>query len=230
MKKATEHPTRRGCARTGLRVVALGTLALTLVLGGMIWYVGFHDRGMNLHFDPDFVGDSETRMWQLYYGNVSRAAMGMQLLRLMRAQFGLSYRTSILVAEDVAAATLEFHGAREESEYENKVLPNLIHGYTRLCRAVNGTWDPEEVARAELDWWVARRTPGRSDPQIVGQAIAHEYSLVYGKDNEHVQRAGFLRAKAARQRDDTAGQGPDWKEISAMLRESYSELLRGISE
>ena len=217
--------------RISMAKFALLALAgLFILLACIVWYAGFHDRGMNRDFDPDFVGTIETRMWRAYYSGGSKAALGMDLLKLMREQFGLSYRTSIRIASDVSNATLAFRGTQEQTDYEQKVLPSLIQGYTRLRTAVRGAWEPEEVARAELGWWVARRMPEpQNAPEIVGQAIALEYSLIYAKDNAHIQRAGVLRAQAARLRD-TGAQHADWPAIEIALRESYGELLEGIRQ
>lgn len=207
-------------------LVVTGVLLFMGALGG--WYVGFHDKGMNLRFDPDTVAEVETRMWKIYYGGGSRIALGVDLLTLMREQFGLSYNTSIHIAEEVASATVLFRDARGEVEYEQKVLPALVRGYTRLRTAVRGTWNAEAVARAELDWWAARREPERSAPEQVGAGIAREYSLVYGIDNAHVRRAGLLRAQAAHLRDLGGSGATDWAGINAMLHESYRELSVGV--
>ena len=212
------------------KLVLLTLAGLLILLACVVWYVGFHDRGMNRNFDPEFVGKIETHMWQAYYGGGSKAALGMDLLKLMREQFGLSYKTSIQVAHDVSNATLAFRETREQTDYEQKVLPKLVQGYARLRTAVHGPWDPEEVARAELGWWVARRMPEpQNAPEFVGKAIALEYSLVYAKDNAHIQRAGLLRAQAARMRD-TGAQHADWPAIEIKLRESYRELVQGIQQ
>ncbi len=213
-----------------LRIALLAGSALFVILTISVLYIGFHDRGLNLDFDPNFVADTETQMWKNYYEGGSQASLGRDLLKLMHVQFGLSYRTAILIAQDVAKATVKFRTTKDRADYENKILPDLVRGYTRLRRAVNGNWNPKEIARAEMDWWIARRDPEHSDPQSVGKSIAYEYSLFYAKENAHIQKAGLLRAQAAHERDVQGKAGVDWQKINSMLRESYSELLKGIHE
>jgi hypothetical protein len=211
-----------------LKVLLITCITSLFVLLSVIWYVGFHDRGMSLTFDPTFVADTETAMWKAYYENAGGVSLGRNLLTLMRTQFGLSYRSSVLIAEDIASATVRFRSTREESQYEQKVLPDLVSAYSRLRRATNGKWDPTEVAKTELEWWAARRDPERNSPENVGKIIAHEYSLIYGKDNQNIRRAGLLRAEAARLRDEQ--KNADWKSVNELLRESYTELIKGIVE
>jgi hypothetical protein len=129
------------------------------------------------------------------------------------------------VASELAIGTVAFK--QTQGDYDRKVLPHLVAAYTALRGAVEATWDPKEVAQAELAWWVARRTPGQDSPESVGRLIAKEYSLLCDKDNEDVQRAGLLRAQAAALRDRTAPNS-DWPAIGVLLHDSYAALARGI--
>lgn len=73
-----------------------------------------------------------------------------------------------------------------------------------------------------------RRTPGRQDTETVGASIGALYALLYGRHNEKIEAAGFLRAEAAALRD-AGGANADWPQIESMLQVSYSRLLEGIS-
>jgi hypothetical protein len=88
----------------------------------------------------------------------------------------------------------------------------------------NGTWDAEAAARAELEWWVKRRTPGQNSPEEVGRSIAKLYKTLYGRSNPDIEKAGLLRALAAHIRDTSH----DWDKVDTLLKESYRSLIRGI--
>jgi hypothetical protein len=222
-KPAANNPPR--ASRINWKTIILaGIGVILLVLACLVWYEGFHDRGMR-KLNPQRLAAAETRMWKLYYGGGSDFALGKELIALLRDQFGLSYATAIKVGRDLAAATVKFRGTK--TNYEEIVLPDLERAYTRVCKAVNGTWDPKEVARAELKWWVARRSPETHEPEQVGRDIAHQYALLYGKENPEIDRAGLLRAQAADLRDKTA-RNTDWNKIGHMLEESYRALARGV--
>ena len=84
-------------------------------------------------------------------------------------------------------------------------------------------FNPRTLARAELAWWVARRTPGENSPEQVGALMAEAYALMYEAPRARVMRAALLRAQAAALRDAEANQ-PDWEAIGRLLRESYRDL------
>jgi hypothetical protein len=86
---------------------------------------------------------------------------------------------------------------------------------------------PEEAAKAELDWWVARRTPGSDSVEEVGRLIAYLYTVLFGENQPAFERAGLLRAQAAHIRDE-GGELCDWSEVEQQLQESYQALQEGI--
>jgi hypothetical protein len=62
----------------------------------------------------------------------------------------------------------------------------------------------------------------------VGHLIGVLYAKLYGTSNEHIAKAGLLRAQAAALRD-AGGLDADWVRIEAMLLDSYTELRLGIA-
>jgi hypothetical protein len=213
---------------TKLRLAVIVSLLLILALlflgGGVVWYVGLHDRGINFDFDPGLVAASETRMWQDYYSGQGRE-MGLEMIALMREQFGVSLKTAYEVVEPMARGAMEFHAGR--GDHGEQVLPKLETSYARLGEACGKDWDAKALAKAELAWWVARRTPGEDSPEQVGALIADLYALMYGATNPDIQRAGLLRAQAATLRD-AGGANADWPGVEALLVDSYSALHQGI--
>ena len=199
--------------------------ALLLAVGGFSgWYVGFHNLGLNRSFDPGRVAAAEARMWRAYYGG-KMGELAFQMAGLMREQMGASLWTTKQVIGPMAEGTRIF--AKGAGDYQREVLPKLEVSYARLGKACGENWNPHEVAQAELAWWVARRTPGENAPEQVGAKIAHLYTLIYSSENADVEKAGFMRAKAAALRD-AGGDNADWTAIEALLLESYTALRRGV--
>lgn len=207
-----------------LRFGCVALLALLLLLGLAGAWLWFHDAGLNHDFDPEVIAQSETRMWQAYYAR-DEAALGLELITVMREQFGLSYGSALELTMVLGRATMTFAAAR--GDYEAAVLPGLITFYTRVGELSGGTWDPEAAARAELAWWVARRTPGEDSAEQVGAKIAALYAIIYGSPNPDIERAGLLRAEAAVLRD-AGGENADWPRIEGILIESYTALRKGV--
>ena len=212
-------PKRRRRARAAL---VGGVLALAL-LSPAIGYYGFYNRGINEHLDASYIAAAETRMWKAYYTE-SPGRMIVELFRLLRHQFGLSVVSATLVGKDLAIAATTFSKITED--YERRIVPPLERAYARIRDAVDEQWDPHAVARAELAWWVARRTPGQNSPEAVGRAIAHQYAVMHGETNADIERAGLLRARAGHLRDQ-GERNADWEQIEALLAESYCALIRG---
>lgn len=201
-------------------------IVILFVVAVAVWQFFMRDRGGDFRFDPVAIASTETNLWKAYYGG-SKQELAKGLVDLLREQFGLSMRAAILAAQELAAATWAFQ--RSQGDYEQRVLPVLEKAYTRIKSSAGGDWDPKEVARAELSWWVARRTPGRNHPEQVGAEIARMYAILYGSTNPQIEEAGYLRAEAAAMRDQGAP-APDWNTIQRMLEESYTALVAGTGE
>jgi hypothetical protein len=191
-------------------------LSLVLILAVIIY------RALFAHpaFDPDKVARAETEMWKAYYaGNQTKLAV--ELMTLFRNEYGLSLTEAGRIGKLYAQAAIKFQPA--QGNYDQTVLPDLIQAYAELKRDSNAGYDAEAAARAELAWWVARRTPGQNSAEQVGEKITALYVLLYGRNDPSLQSSGLLRARAATLRD-AGGQEPDWAQVEDLLRQSYRAL------
>ncbi|MDX9980054.1 MAG: hypothetical protein RBU25_08540 [Lentisphaeria bacterium] len=173
-------------------------------------------------FDPERIAAGEVGMWQAYYGGRRLRLFG-QLLAMLRRQFGLSWYEAFRIGHLLARSAMRFKDVWDD--YEAVALPDLAAAYERIRRATGRGFDPAAVARAELAWWVARRTPGDKAPEVVGRRIGELYAAFYERQSPDFAQAGWLRAQAAYLRDQQEDQA-DWEKIRAMLVESY-RLLGG---
>jgi len=173
-------------------------------------------------FDGNEVGRAEARMWQAYYAN-NKTQLGLQLVAMLRKQHGLSLLESKQIGELLAASAMKFRKAK--GDYERVALGELTEAYRLIKDASGGTFDPEAAARAELAWWVARRTAGEDSAEQVGRRIEELYTILYGGNHPSFARAGYLRAQAAALRD-AGRQNADWVAVEALLCQSYRELQK----
>jgi hypothetical protein len=176
-------------------------------------------------FDPARTADLELRMWQAYYAKERVRLFGL-LATLLREQYHYSWATAARQGFRLARAAATFGDAT--SNYE-RVLPDLESAYAVAQRWLTAGFDPREVARAELAWWVARRTPGQNAPDQVGRLIAEEYALLYEAPVADMMAAAELRAEAGAMRDAQSTQ-PDWPAIGRLLDESYRQLRISLSK
>jgi hypothetical protein len=176
-------------------------------------------------FDPDRTAALELEMWQAYYAK-QRVRLFRLLVTLLREQYHYPWTTAATEGFLLARAAATFGDAT--SKYEI-VLPDLEKGYATARQWLGAGFEPGRVARAELAWWVARRTKGQNDPENVGRLIAEAYALLYEAPFDDMLKPGLLRAEAAAMRDAQAG-APDWPTIGRLLTESYRELHANLSK
>ena len=202
-------------------LILIGALGLTLLMLPTVW------SDTRFEMDPGKVATAEARMWQAYYTN-DHIALRQELTNLLRRQFGISVSEANDISGSLASAAMKFESAK--SNYKLTVLPDLELAYSMLNNKLGISFDPKEVAGAELDWWAARRTPGRDSVEEVGRLIAHLYAVLFGEICENQQafeRAGLLRAQAAHIRDE-GGVLCNWSEVEQHLHESYQALQEGL--
>ncbi len=164
-------------------------------------------------------------MWQAYYAK-QNVRLFRLLVTMLREQNHYSWARATTEGFYLARAAAAFGNAR--SNYE-AVLPDLEAAYSIEKGWLNAGFDPARLARAELAWWVARRTPGHNSPEEVGDIMASSYAQLYEAPKTAVAGAALLRARAAALRDAEAA-SPDWETIRTLLRQSYRELLTALNE
>jgi hypothetical protein len=205
------------------RVVLLASVVL---LAAAVWAVGFQvppgPRSARV-FEPDRLADLEAQMWRDYYQQ-QNLALFRDLVITLRQQFRYPWGKATRVGLHLARAAATFGTAT--GDYQ-RVLPDLEAAYTIARDWTGAHFDPAQVARAELAWWVARRDPRARSPENVGRLLAVLYARFYEVPESTVAEAGLLRARAAALRDRGGG-APDWPAISALLRGSYRSLRAAV--
>ena len=175
-------------------------------------------------FDPERIAALEVEMWQAYYAK-ARLRLFRLLVTMLHEQYRYTWLRSWQSGYHLARAAVVFGDAR--SDYQ-RVLPDLERSYSIAKDWTGAHYDPAAVARAELAWWVARRSPAESAPEDVGRLIAEEYALLYEVPRERVLPAAVLRAQAGDLRDRGGAQA-DWPEVSRVLHESYRSLHEALA-
>jgi hypothetical protein len=197
-------------------------VVLLLAAGAAVWGLGIQTppgpRSART-FDPDRLAELEVDMWRSYYER-ENVALFRALLIALREQFHYPWAKAGQAGYHLARAAADFGKARDNYE---RVLPDLEKAYAISHDWTGASYDPAQVARDELAWWVARREPSQREPANVGRLIGVLYAHFYGLPEERVREAGVLRARAAELRD-RGGVNPDWNEVSRLLHESYRSL------
>jgi hypothetical protein len=207
--------------RKRLWLAAAFTIAITLGIYGLTSASG--PRSVN-EFDAGRVADLELRMWQAYYAK-EKVRLFALLVTMLREQYHYSWATAVDEGFHLARAAAVFGDAKPNYE---QVLPDLEKGYGVAKDWLEASYDPAQVARAELAWWVARRIPGQNSAEHVGELMADDYALFYGMPPSRMLHPALLRAQAGALRDAEASD-PDWTTIGALLKQSYRELHEALA-
>jgi hypothetical protein len=202
------------------------------VLGAIVALVGWDlwgPRRVSLRdFDPVATAELETRMWRAYYDR-REGALFRDMARLLRTQYHLPLLRSYQVAYQAARAAFEFKRGRVRTDYE-QALPYLRRYYRAIAAVSDRPFDVEEVARLELEWWITHRQRELHAPEDLPAHLAALQAAIYGLPAEQFVPHAQARAEAMTIRDQRAENGgvrdEDWRQIRALLQQSWSALSR----
>jgi hypothetical protein len=180
-------------------------------------------------FDADAIAWLETRMWEAYYAKQD-ARLFILLVRLVAQQFGLPWNRALRIALMLTRPAMHF--ARTRENYA-AVIPDIAAAYRRLQQECGSSFDADEVAARELQWWIVHRHPSEAGEEGLTDAIAALYAAVYRLSPSAVREAAGLRAEAAmlcdegRERDGVRG-APYWHDVGDLLQRSYRALRAAV--
>jgi hypothetical protein len=180
-------------------------------------------------FDADAIAWLETRMWEAYYAKQD-ARLFILLVRLVAQQFRLPWHRALRIALMLTRPAMHF--ARMRENYA-AVIPDIAAAYRRLQAECGSSFDVDEVAARELQWWIVHRHPSEAGEEGLTDAIAALYAAVYRLPPSTVREAARLRAEAAmlcdegRKREGVRD-APYWLEVGDLLRRSYRSLRAAV--
>jgi hypothetical protein len=165
--------------------------------------------------------------YQRRWGTFLRASLG-----LVREGFGLPWPATVRGAWYVMRANQAWAPYPEND-------PAAARGYMRrfyalVARQHGDTFDLDEAARREVEWWRVHRYLQRGAPQgdahvysldDLAEALAALYAHVYEVPADQVRAAADHRAAAMRISDDWVAAGADV--TSPAITEERDELVKG---
>jgi hypothetical protein len=178
-------------------------------------------------FDPDKTARIETQMWRHYYDK-RFVALFADLYGLARDEQGFSPLDSARIAIEAARAARAFQPTTSRAEAQ-VVLPLLADYFAVLARGAPEPVDVAVAARAELNWWQARRES--APPESYGLTIAQVATLLYSVEGIEVESFGVIRAPAKAYSDAREGRmtEADWSAIETQLASAYRHLKQAVS-
>jgi hypothetical protein len=167
-------------------------------------------------YDAAVLAAREVEVWKAVRGR-EEFGVYLALVPMLREQHRYTWFRAAQASYYLSRAMTAFPGMR--TRYE-RVLPDLEAAAAVERDWMGSTFDPAQVARAQLNWWVTRQMPNLNSVGQVAPLIAEEYSLRYRVASDAVMDAAFRRAEAA-DLADHGGADPDWRSITKLLTESH---------
>jgi len=211
---------------------AVGAAFLILLLG--TWAIAgltVVPKSSLREFDPRSVARLETAMWRSYYAK-ERISLFTEMAELLRTQYRFSRLRSYLGAYYAARAAVVFQRGHERPEYE-QALPPLRRFYGMIGASSDSSFDEDEAARLELEWWIVHRERVNHPPGDLADALAALQAAIYKMPRDKFRQHADFRAAAMILRDEDAAKAhapasADWDLIQAMLNDSWTSLWRAL--
>jgi hypothetical protein len=176
-------------------------------------------------FDPVRLGGHEAAAWAAYYqrrwGRFLGSAVG-----LVREGFAMPWPRTLQGAWLVLRANQAWAPVPTNDPDRARALMRRF--YELVVRTHGETFDLDEAARLEVEWWrvhryVQHETPGSYE--ALTQALASLYAHVYGVPADLVRDAAAHRAEAMRISDQWVAAGARWP--SPAITAEREELVKG---
>lgn len=181
-------------------------------------------------FEPIRVASIETSIWRSWHSG-SQFQLFRRVAGGLRAQLGISFWRSYGLAYSASRAAFAIKESQSPADLEN-ALSLLTDFYTDLQTLITEPFDPQRVARTELNVWKLHQQKRSTDE--LARALAQSASVLYNLPPDRFMDYGRLRAQALRQYDDATKQQGQfvkevvWERMEQQLDWAWQGLRRGI--
>lgn len=180
-------------------------------------------------FNAEEVARLDGEMWRSYYEK-KKLKLFLQSSELMRKQFGVPFWRSQVMAYHAAKAAFTFKDGKNREDYK-KALPDLVKYYAAIDNISDTSFDVNEAARLELEWWVIRRYRSEHPPAEWESCLARNAEIVYHLPAGKFVSFAHMRVQAMLMRDQKENQitENDWLQIHELLTQawkSFSDALQ----
>ena len=179
-------------------------------------------------FDGGDVGRLETATWRSYYDHRS-IDLFTELVELVHREYRMPFWRSVAAGYYAAHAAIVFQRGHERPDYE-LALPDIVSYYGLVRRGSTTDFDPEAVAKVELEWWIVHRQRDRHAPGDLEMALANLQSAIFHEPPDRFITHARARAEAMVLRDNNAEHmtQADWDHIEQLLVTSWTSLNRAL--
>jgi hypothetical protein len=181
-------------------------------------------------FDPDRVAHFEAAGWRAYYDRRWLRLFGL-MEGLCREQFRIPWPISLWATYNVSRGAAIFAPATHSAQDEARALTYYRRFYTLAQRYSGLAFEPERVARLEMQYWVDhRRLVEQSDKTDLLKTLEALHQEIFGVDQPVAHASAEWRLQAANTVDLITGRRSqdvegDWARLEDDLRRCYRTIL-----
>src|SRR2546430_1181037 len=176
-------------------------------------------------FDPVKLGEAETDAWLGYYRRQWSTVL-LASVTMVRVGFGMSWPNTLRGAWWVLRANQLWAPFPDNDPGGARAVMRRF--YALVARTSNETFDVDEAARLEVEWWRVHRLLQHAadlDPAALTDAFMALYAHVYSVPAGSVREAAAHRAEATRISDRWVAEGCD--PASPAIATERAELIAG---
>lgn len=184
------------------------------------------------HFDASRIAALDAAMWRSYY-NHRFILLFLQLIQLLKVQFGFSWPTTLRLAYHAGWAAAYYRINKHRSVDNTRVLKNLTKFYQLIAARATRPFDYQKAAELELAWWDIHRG-STTNNEALEQSLADGAAAIYNVAPDRLTAYAHYRAEAMilpRHEGDATHDTPtDWPKITTMLEIAWHALHATINE
>jgi hypothetical protein len=175
-------------------------------------------------FDYAEVARLDGEMWRSYYEK-KKLKLFFQSSELIRKQFGVPFWRSQAMAYHAAKAAFTFKDGKNRADYD-KALPDLVKYYSAINDISDTSFNVNEAAGLELEWWVIRRYRNEHPPAEWENCLARNAETVYHLPAGKFVSFAHMRVQAMLMRDgkENTITENDWLQIHSLLEQAWKSF------
>lgn len=181
-------------------------------------------------FNPKELALMDQKMWRSYYDK-KVLLLYLQLAKTLRTQYKIPFFRSYLIAFYAAKAAFVFKKGKNRNDYK-KALPELLIFFKAIRQCSIQSFEPQQVAVLELEWWIVHRQRDKYTLQDLENVLAETAAAIYQIPAEKLTTYARLRAEAMHIRDNQAEKGKlseaDWQKIYKLLIGSWISFQQAV--
>jgi hypothetical protein len=172
-------------------------------------------------FDPARLARLHYEVFQAYEGG-AEWGLFVGYTKLLREQNKYSWFRAIDAGFHMARVTSSLRNVK--SHYE-QLMPDLEYVYAIEREWLGATFDPREVAQAELNAWISVKEQLPNQEDMVTNALAARDALRFNTTESATRGPAALFARAEAIRDSPK---PDWPAVFALLTDASHALALSV--